>query len=210
MHSKKRTVHKVVTIMAIVGIFASGLLIAQPLDEVQNPPITASPSVEAPSDPSGLLSTREEGKLARDVYIALYDVWGIRVFANMARGKQMHMDHLASLIEAQGLVDPVIGSGLGEFKNAELASLYTSLVAQGSQSLQAAFTVGSIIGDLGIYDLETSLLEAEEPYTIGAYTKLLRGSVNHMRPFARKPSRYRIVYGARCITAGRLEAIPYQ
>jgi hypothetical protein len=35
---------------------------------------------------------REEEKLARDVYIALYEKWGLRTFLNIAESEQQHMD----------------------------------------------------------------------------------------------------------------------
>ncbi len=195
---------KFYTILVIAAVLGIGLLAAQPVNEEQNLPITVSQDTD---DSSGILYMREEEKLARDVYLALYDVWGIRTFSNIARAEQKHMDAVATLIDAQGLVDPVIGSKPGEFQNAELASLYTSLVELGSKSPQDALIVGTIIEDLDIYDLENYLLETDDPAAIVVYTNLLKGSENHMRSFTRQLSRYDITYEARYITQVRLEEI---
>jgi hypothetical protein len=44
---------------------------------------------------------------ARDVYLALAELWDVRVFANIARSEQTHMDAVATLIDRYGLEDPV-------------------------------------------------------------------------------------------------------
>ena len=199
--------HKYFLIAAVMAIVALGLLVAQPIGEEQNLPATVSPVAEASSDSEGILYMREEEKLARDVYLALYDMWGLRTFSNIAQAEQAHMDSVGALIGAQGLVDPVIGSQPGEFQNPDLASLYVALVDMGSQSPQDALMVGAIIEDLDIRDLETYLSETEDPNSMAVYANLLRGSENHMRSFARQLDRYGIAYEARYITPERLEAI---
>ena len=52
---------------------------------------------------------RIDEKLARDVYLKLYDVWGVPIFANIAASEQSHMDAVARLITKYGLTDPVAG-----------------------------------------------------------------------------------------------------
>ena len=207
---KNIKMYKVLLVAAVLGLGVLGLLVAEPISEVQNLPATVLSSDEISSDSAGILYMREEEKLARDVYLTLYEVWGIRTFSNIARSEQRHMDAVALLIEAQGLVDPAIGSKPGEFQNQDLASLYTSLVALGSQSPQDALIVGSIIEDLDIYDLETYLSETDNPASIAVYTNLLKGSEKHMSSFARQLARYGIVYEARYITSERLEEILYR
>jgi len=194
-------------IAAVSSIVTLAFLTAQPISEVQNLPATVSTSGEASSDSEGILYMREEEKLARDVYLALYDIWGIRTFSNIAKTEQRHMDSVATLIEAQGLVDPVTGSKPGEFQNPDLAALYASLVEQGSKSPQEALIVGAIIEDLDIYDLETYLAKTDDPDSIAVYTYLVNGSENHMRAFSRQLNRYNIAYEPSYITPERLESI---
>ncbi|MGB4408478.1 MAG: DUF2202 domain-containing protein [Sphaerochaeta sp.] len=202
-----RKIHTFLVLTAVMGISALALLVAQPVSEVQNLPVTVSPVSGTSSESEGILYMREEEKLARDVYLALYEKWGIRTFSNIAQAEQTHMDRVGALIEAQGLVDPVTGSQPGEFKNPELAELYASLVELGSKSIQDALIVGAIIEDLDIYDLENYLSETDDPASIAVYTNLLRGSENHMRSFTRQLRWYGIAYEARYITSERLEEI---
>ena len=42
---------------------------------------------------------REEEKLARDVYLTLYDIWGTPAFNNIASSEQTHMDAVLMLID---------------------------------------------------------------------------------------------------------------
>ena len=207
MNFRNMHVYKAVAIVAVMGIVALGSLSAQPIGEEQNIPMSGAIGEQIPSEAEGILYMREEEKLARDVYLALYEKWGIRTFANIARAEQKHMDAVGLLIEKQGLVDPAADTKMGEFKNPDLASLYASLVQLGSKSPQDALTVGAIIEDLDISDLDAYLIRTEDPYARIVYTNLLKGSENHMRSFARQLSRYGIVYEARYMTAERLQDI---
>ncbi len=207
---KNKKYHKALAIVTVMGIVALGSLGAQPIGEEQDIPMEVTPAAEASSEAAGILYMREEEKLARDVYLALYEVWGIRTFSNIAKSEQKHMDAVALLIEKQGLVDPALDTKPGEFMNPDLASLYASLVELGSQSPQDALTVGAIIEDLDISDLQAYLLKTEDPYARVVYANLLKGSENHIRSFTRQLSRYGIVYEARYLTAERLEEILYR
>ncbi len=44
-----------------------------------------------------ILHTREEEKLARDVYLTLYNKWKLRIFQNIAKSEQTHMDAVIRL-----------------------------------------------------------------------------------------------------------------
>lgn len=188
-------INRFLTIVVVVSMVTSAVLVAQPLSEEQTVPATISSESELSSDAAGILVMWEEEKLARDVYLSLYNVWGVRVFSNMARSKQRQMDAMKALADVQEPADPIHG----EFQNSELAFLYTSLVEQGSRSLPDAFLVGASIEDLGISNLENQLPESIGPYTITSHTNLLRGSVHHMRSFSRELNRCNNVYRLRHI-----------
>jgi len=183
-------INRFLTIVVVVSMVTSAVLVAQPLSEEQTEPATVSAESELSSDAAAILVMWEEEKLARDVYLSLYNVWGVRVFSNMARSKQRHMDAMKALADVQELADPLHG----EFKNSELAFLYTSLVEQGSRSLPDAFLVAASIEDPGINNLENQLPESIGPYTITSHTNLLRGPEHHMRSFTRELNRCNNVY----------------
>ncbi len=166
---------------------------------------TSEPVVASEDD--GILLMREEEKLARDVYLALYEQWGIRTFANIARSEQQHMDAVAALLATRGIEDPVKNAGPGEFVNEEIQNLYDELVTKGSVSALEALTVGAIIEDLDIYDLKRLLDGTDDPLTIQVYSALLRGSENHMRSFAGLLERVGSSYEARYISSEELNAI---
>jgi hypothetical protein len=101
----------------------------------------------------GILYMREEEKLARDVYLTLYDQWGMQILSNIADSESTHMEAVKTLIDRYGLDDPAAGKGIGEFTNEELKALYDQLVEQGSQSLVDALQVGAAIEEIDILDL---------------------------------------------------------
>jgi hypothetical protein len=133
----------------------------------------------------GLAFMREEEKLARDVYLTLYDQWNMPVFQNIANSEATHMDAILTLIERFGLDDPAAENGVGEFTNPDLQALYDQLVAQGSQSLADALKVGAAIEEIDILDLEEFIGQTDKDDIIMVYENLLKGSRNHLRSFTR-------------------------
>ena len=132
---------------------------------------------------AGLIYMREEEKLARDVYTTLYEVWGQRIFSNIARSEQRHMDAVATLLDRYGIADPVVGNGVGEFTNPDLQALYDELVDQGSRSLAEALRVGVTIEKVDILDLQQELATVEHADIQRVYERLEQGSENHLRAF---------------------------
>ena len=125
---------------------------------------------------------REEEKLARDVYLALYDIWGLQIFNNIASSEQTHTDAVKTLIDRYGITDN-FASEYGLFINPDLQALYDQLVAKGSQSLGDAIKVGAAIEEIDILDLEESLEKTDKTDIITVYNNLLKGSENHLRAF---------------------------
>jgi hypothetical protein len=130
-----------------------------------------------------LIFMREEEKLARDVYLTLYDVWGTAVFNDIASSEQIHMDAILTLIDQYGLVDPAAGNAVGVFINPYLQALYNQLIATGNQSLVNALTVGATIEEIDIIDLDEYIAATTNQAIIEVYTSLLAGSENHLRAF---------------------------
>ena len=159
------------------------------------------------AETEGILLMREEEKLARDVYLTLYDKWGLRTFTNIAGAESTHMDAMGVLIERYNLEDPIKTDEVGVFTNPEMQSLYTSLVAQGSESLAEALKVGATIEDLDIYDLERLIAETDNNDVKIAYQNLLKGSRNHMRSFSMQLDRNRVEYTAQYISSSEMSKI---
>lgn len=132
---------------------------------------------------NSLLIMREEEKLAHDVYVTLYEKWGIPIFDNISGSEQRHTDAVLDLLEVRGLSDPAAGLGRGEFSNPDFVTLYKQLVEKGSQSLMDALLVGATIEDLDLYDLDQWMAKIKDEDILSVYKNLAKGSRNHLRAF---------------------------
>jgi len=132
---------------------------------------------------AGLKLMREEEKLARDAYLALYDRWNMPIFTNIAKSEQTHTDAVKKLLDLYGIEDPVVTDDRGIFTDQELQTLYNDLVHQGDASLIDALIVGATIEDLDIKDLNELIAQTENQDILIVYNNLRKGSRNHIRSF---------------------------
>ena len=151
------------------------------------------------SEIEGLAYMREEEKLARDVYMNLYETWNLPVFNNIAESEQQHMDAVKMILDAYNVSDSAL-SAAGKFNNPDLQKLYNDLTKQGSESLTEALKVGATIEDLDIYDLQRLLAETENDELKVLYQNLMKGSRNHLRSFTAQLERNGTDYEAAFIT----------
>lgn len=147
---------------------------------------------------------REEEKLARDVYIGLFDIWEHPVFNNISGSEQRHMDSMKSKLDTYGLVDPVKDDTAGVFENTGLAALYQELTDKGTASLEKALYVGALIEEL---DIQEAINESTHADVITAYENLMRGSRNHLRAFASQIESLGIVYEAQLMSQDEVDEI---
>ena len=132
---------------------------------------------------AGLLYMREEEKLARDVYLTLYDRWAVNAFQNISESEQNHTNAVKTLLDYYGLEDPVADNGIGVFDNSTLQDLYDKLIAEGIQSLSGALRVGAAIEEIDILDLQGHIAQTDKADIQRVYENLMRGSRNHLRAF---------------------------
>jgi hypothetical protein len=135
------------------------------------------------NEASGLRFMREEEKLARDVYLALFDLWQLSIFRNISDSEQTHMDAVKTLLDRYELTDPSAGKQEGEFTDASLQNLYNQLTATGAQSLSSALQVGAAIEEIDIIDLQEYIAQTDTDDIIIVYENLTKGSRNHLRSF---------------------------
>lgn len=150
---------------------------------------------------------REEEKLARDVYIFLYNKWTLPIFNNISSSEQSHMDAIVQLLNKYNLPDPVGSNGYGIFSNPLLQNLYTQLTTQGSVSLLDALKAGATIEDLDTYDLKLSLTKVDNQDIILVYNNLMKGSRNHLRSFYSNIINAGGTYTPQYITQAEFDAI---
>ncbi|KAA3660763.1 MAG: DUF2202 domain-containing protein [Calditrichaeota bacterium] len=162
----------------------------------------------SPEETEALAFMREEEKLARDVYLSLYPVLGQRVFNNISASEQRHMDAILVLTDKYEMEDPVLSDSVGTFQNETLQSLYTTLVEQGSASLEEGLKVGALIEEIDILDLQHELDEVVDNEDIAyVFDNLMHGSYNHLRAFVRNLSRLGVTYTPQKLSQDVYDAI---
>jgi hypothetical protein len=127
----------------------------------------------------------EEEKMAGDLYEAFYDMYGVRVFTNIASSEDKHTDAVRDLLDAYGVDDPTVGMAAGEFTIPEVQAMYDDLLEQGSVSVEAALAVGVTVEEVDIADLQDAVDGLDAPRAAAVYENLLAGSQNHLKAFSR-------------------------
>lgn len=135
------------------------------------------------TEKAGLIFMREEEKLAHDVYLTLYDLWGLQLFQNIASSEETHTEAVKRLLNTFAIPDPADQSPPGTFQDQTLQDLYNQLVKQGANSLSDALKVGAVIEEIDILDLQGYISETTNLDIQRVYENLLRGSENHLRAF---------------------------
>ena len=164
------------------------------------------PAVELTQDEiEGLLWMREEEQLAHDVYIALGDEWGLRIFDNISASETSHVERVVGLLDRYGIDDPMADQPAGTFTIPEIQTLYDTSVADGSESLVRALEVGALIEELDIVDLRDRATDIADIAAV--YDLLERGSHNHLRAFTRQLDARDVTYEPTVLDAAAYDEI---
>lgn len=148
---------------------------------------TANTTALSNSELQTLSYMLEEEKLAHDMYVSLYEKWGVNIFSNISKSETKHQSSLAAVASYYGVSNPS-SSEVGVFTNQDLQKLYNDLLAKGLVSQQAAYEVGKAIEEQDISDLESAIAGTDSTYLKSVYAKLLQGSQNHLNAFNRQLS----------------------
>ncbi len=149
---------------------------------------------------------REEEKLAHDVYTYAFERYGVSIFSNIAGSEQTHTDAVLDLMTAYQVEDSASQS-MGVFNNAELAKLYSDLIAKVDRSVEDALIVGATIEDLDILDLDEKATHTDNTALQSLYSNLKCGSENHMRSFTRQLNNRALSYVPTYISLEQYQAI---
>jgi hypothetical protein len=142
---------------------------------------------------SMLSAMKEEEKLARDVYMNLYEKWGSNVFLNISKSEQRHVDAVVKLMAYYNMPDTVVEEP-GLFASEELKALYDTLTGAGSVSEAEAFKTGALIEDMDIHDLDLNLAVVTNANVALVFGNLKSGSYNHLVAFTRQLTAMGITY----------------
>lgn len=169
--------------------------------------VTSSVEGLSAIEAENLTFMREEEKLARDVYLTMYEAWGLSIFSNIAASEQSHTDAVKEMLEKYQLPDPVVDDRIGIFVNQELANLYDTLLARGYQSSLEALFVGALIEEVDMVDLKEAIEETDKEDIKVLYENLLSGSRNHLRAYVGLIEDQGIVYEAQFLSQDEVDAI---
>lgn len=156
---------------------------------------------------AGLIMMREEEKLAHDVYITLYEKWGVNAFNNIAKSELTHTESVRYLLEKYDIEDPVKENTVGVFSSQVFSDLYNELVSKGEESLVSALMVGATIEDLDIKDLNELSAKVDNQDILEIYANLNRGSRNHLRSFSRQLAKQGETYSAQYLSQEEINDI---
>lgn len=166
-----------------------------------------------PSEPlneaerQGLLTLREEEKLARDVYLHLAGFWTQRIFSQIAASEQQHIDGVKILLDKYGLADPIADLDVGVFHSLSFQNLYNEMIAEGELSIERALTMGAAIEDLDIADLLTGIQASDNRDVLTLWQNLAKGSRNHLRAFTSRLELFGQTYSPKNISLELFESI---
>ncbi len=172
-------------------------------DSVQCPALLVNiqPEDLSSAEKEGLIFMREEEKLARDVYLTMYEKWKLMPFRNISKSEQAHMNAILYLLQRYDLDDPAAGKDVGEFENKELQNLYNELVSKGSVSAVEALKTGALIEEVDIEDLQRILDEDVDNRDITlVFGNLLRGSGHHLKAFTWNLKRRNVIYAPQVLS----------
>jgi hypothetical protein len=172
------------------------------------PPTTTPPATTLSAEEiAGLKFMREEEKLAHDVYVALYGIWGDNIFNQISLSETTHTEAVLALLVKYGIDDPAAGNPAGVFTDPALQTLYNTLMSMGSATQIDALKVGALIEETDIRDIEAQKAVTDEADILTVYSSLLCGSQNHLRSFNSKLLNLGVTYVPQVITQAQWDAI---
>jgi hypothetical protein len=176
---------------AIVTAVAAALFAASPVSAAPPAQVTPAPAVRgvavaAPTavEVADLVFMREEEKVARDVYLGLYERYDLAIFSAIAAAEQSHMDAVLTQLVKHGIPDPAAGHAIGEFADTELQLLYVQALAASSADVAGAVKTGGLIEETDLADLDVATSNSSSVTIRNVYANLACGSRNHLRSFA--------------------------
>jgi hypothetical protein len=140
-----------------------------------------------------LVKMKEEEKLARDVYSALYTKWGNSMYSRISEAENNHLYAIIRLLKYYGSTDTLVEEA-GTFEDINVQNLYNELLSAGLASIEEGFKTGALIEEMDIKDLKDALTVNSNENVMMVFENLERGSRNHLRAFYNQLSGLGIAY----------------
>ena len=153
------------------------------LCSIQFPSPVAAQVTLTPNEIQWLIYIREEEKMARDLYIGMYNSWGLSIFKSISEEEQEHINAMLELFKMYSIVDPLAGDVPRNYTNQHIANLHTSLLTQGMQSNKDGLKACALQEEISMQDLDLAMKSTQQQAINKVYSELQRDSINHLRSF---------------------------
>lgn len=136
-----------------------------------------------------LIFQAEEERLAREIYTALGEKWGLRQFAHVRRAEARHEEMLRALAARAGVALPEATPG--KFTDPVLQARHDALLARGLVSAAEALAAGAAVERQDIADLQALSGTAKSEALKTVVANLTRASERHLAAFTGEGGRGR-------------------
>jgi hypothetical protein len=164
-----------------MGIGLAGVQIA-----VAGAPPSSSSAAFAVTDDTratDLAYSRDEERMARDLYLLFGQTYGAAIFDRIAASEQQHFNAVGSLLTAYAIADPAAGQPAGTYTDPDVQRLYDQWKAEGLTSLEDAYAVGVALEQADIADLEKIIARQTDADVQRVLSHLLAASRHHLAAF---------------------------
>ena len=149
-----RTIHQAFLAGGMAVLLGAGLA-GTAAAATQNPTTSAAAAVAADNTRAlDLAYSRDEERMARDLYTLFGQTYDAAIFDRIAASEQQHFDAVGTLPTTHAVADPATGQPAGTYANTDMQKLYDQWKAQGLTSVQDAYAVGVALEQTDIADLQ--------------------------------------------------------
>ena len=168
----KRTVSLIAAGLAVAAITLGGATFA-----------SADTTAPDKDEQASLAFSREEEKMAHDLYTQFGTLYDSAVWDRIAHSEQRHFEAVGRLLTQFGIEDPSDGNAAGTFDDQDLQKLYNDWLAQGQKSEAEAYRAAIALENRDIADLKVQIEATDNDDIDAVYERLLAGSENYLAAF---------------------------
>jgi hypothetical protein len=147
----------------------------------------------------------DEERMARELYTAFGEKWGLQPFKMIPQSEARHEALLRQLAVRAGVIAPVATAGL--FETEEVQLRFNALLALGLESADSALRAAAFVEEQDIADLDTLIAATDSTALKDAVTALRSASANHLRAFVGTLKARGVTYEPKLLKAEEFTAL---
>ena len=168
----KRTVSLITAGLAVAALTFGGATLA-----------SADTTPPDSGEKSSLAFSREEEKMAHDLYTEFGKLYDSAVWDRIANSEQRHFEAVGRLLDQFDVADPSDGNKAGVYDSDAVQKMYDDWLKQGTASEAEAFKAAIALETRDIADLKVQIKATDNDDIDAVYERLLAGSENHLAAF---------------------------